>query len=239
MSSAKTKSLLKLALLLVFGGGAVYFFRYTDMGQAVDRERIRAFITSVDPVFARLLYVLLYIVGTVLLLPGVLLSFIGAVLFGVWEGTLYTWIGATIGATLAFLTARMLGREFVDQLLGGKLQALDQRLREHGLVSLLVLRLVPLFPFNGINFGCGLTSIRLRDYLLATAVGIVPGTFVYQYLFATFKEKALEEGFSWSDLATLDVLLPIGLFVVFILVGGWLGRRLRHNSESNSNQALH
>lgn len=223
----KIKALLKLALLLALIGGAYLFFRHTESGRALDGSRLRAFIESVDPALARLLYVLLYVVGTVLLLPGVLLSFIGAVMFGVWEGTLYTWIGATIGATLAFLLARALGREFVDQLLGGKLQALDQRLRQRGFVGLLIIRLVPLFPFNGVNFGCGLTSLRLRDYVLATALGIVPGTFVYQYLFATFGEKILKEGFAWSDLATIEVLLPIGAFVVFIVAGGWLARRMR------------
>jgi len=224
---ARTKSLLKLALLIVILGAAYVFFWHTEAGQSINRESIHSFIASVDPALARLLYVLLYIVGTVLLFPGVLLSVLGALLFGVWEGTLYTCIGATIGATLAFLVARTLGREFVDRLLGGKLKALDQRLRERGFVSLLILRLMPQIPFNIINFVCGLTSIRLRDYVLATAIGIVPGTFVYQYLFATLGEKVLTEGFELSDLATLEVLLPMGLFLMFTVAAGWLARRLR------------
>src|SRR5207244_6603246 len=124
---------------------------------------------------------------------------------------------ATIGATLAFLVAKFLGRGFVDQLLKGKLQALDQRLREHGFTGLLILRLVPLFPFNGLNFGCGLTSIRLRDYVLATAIGILPPTFVYQYLFATLGQKILEEGFRVEYLWEPALLCALGLFAVFII----------------------
>ena len=206
---------------------AVVSGAYFLFGNA-DREQIRSWIESVDPILARLLYVLFYIAGTVLFLPGSALSFVGALLFGVWEGTLYTWIGATIGATLAFAVARRwLGRDFVEQLLGGKLNLLDQRLREHGFVSMLVLRLVPLFPFVGVNFGCGLTSVRLRDYVLGTAIGIVPGTFVFQYLFVTLKEKALAGDYSWRDWATLDVLLPLGAFGLFILLGGWIARRMR------------
>ena len=226
MHSARSKSLLKITLLVAFLGIGVYLIFFTELGQPTTADRIREFIEALDPALARLLYVLIYIVGTLVLLPGLLLSFAGAVLFGVWEGTLYTWIGATIGATLAFGMAKLLGRDFVDQLLGGKLQALDQRLREHGFVSLLIIRLVPIFPFNGVNFGCGLTSLRTRDYELATALGIIPGTFVYQYLFAKLGRRAIDEGFTWADLATVDVLLPIGLFVVFLILSGWLGRKL-------------
>ena len=113
----------------------------------------------------------------------------GAALFDLFEATLYTWIGATLGATLAFLLARLLGRDFFAQLLAGRLQALDERLSRNGFFNMLILRLVPLIPFNAINFGAGLTSIRLRDYVLATAIGILPGTFVYQYLFSRLGKR--------------------------------------------------
>lgn len=223
----RAMAFLKLTVLLVFLAAAFCFFRYTDLGRSINIDSIKSFIEDVDPRLARLLYVLLYVVGCLLLLPGVLMSFVGALLFGVWEGTLYTWIGATIGATLAFLLAKALGRDFVDQLLGGRLQSLDQRLRERGFVSLLVVRLVPLFPFNGVNFGCGFTSIRVRDYVLATAIGIVPGTFVYQYLFSKLGETVLTDGFAWSDLADVELLAPLGLFVVFVVSTALIARKLR------------
>lgn len=226
MSSRRAKSLLKLVLLLAFVAGAAVFFRFTDLGQSITPASVRETIEGLNPVAARLVYVLGYIVGTVLLLPGTLLSFAGAVLFGMWEGTLYTWTGAVIGATLAFLLAKLLGRDFVNQLLGGKLQALDRRLAEHGFTGLLILRLVPLFPFNGINFGAGLTSIGPRDYVLATAIGILPGTFVYQFLFARLGDKILEEGFAFSDLLDPVLGLALALFIAFILVGRWLSKRL-------------
>jgi uncharacterized membrane protein YdjX (TVP38/TMEM64 family) len=162
-----------------------------------------------------------------LLLPGTFLSFIGALLFGPYEGTLYTWIGATVGATLAFLAAKLLGRDFVDQLLGGKFAAFDKRIQENGFTGLLLIRLVPIFPFNGVNFGCGLTGIRLRDYVLATALGILPGTFVYQFLFAKLGEKLFTEGFRWADLLDWQVFAALGLFVAFIVLGKWLSGKLR------------
>ncbi|MCI0681117.1 MAG: TVP38/TMEM64 family protein [Gemmataceae bacterium] len=227
MSGARAKAILKLTLLIIILVPAIYvlIFHQSEVKNAI--QNINRLLQGIDPGLARLLYVLTYVAGTVLLVPGVLMSFVGAVLFGVWEGTLYTWIGATIGATLAFLLAKALGRDFVDQLLGGRLQALDQRLRDHGFVSLLIIRLVPLFPFNGINFGCGFTSIRWRDYVLATAIGIVPGTFVYQYLFATVGRRVIDEGLAWSDLADVNVLLPLGVFVAFGIATALLARKLR------------
>jgi uncharacterized membrane protein YdjX (TVP38/TMEM64 family) len=230
---ARSKSLAKLALLIALAGGAFVIIRGTEFGQSLDRE-LRELIATVDPTAARLLYMLVYIVWSLLFLPGVLLSFVGAVLFGVWEGTLYTWIGATIGAVLAFGLARALGRGLFDQLASGKLRVVDEWLREHGVMGLFIVRLAPLFPFNYVNLACGLTSIRLRDYVLATAVGIVPGTFVYQYLFATFGEKVLTEGFEWGDLATVDFLLPMGLFILFVLTGGWIARAMRRGAGDDA-----
>ena len=100
-----SRSLLKVALLLAFLAGAVYFFRFTPMGRSVTPQSVLEWIRSFDPLLARSVYVAIYILGTVLLVPGTVLSFAGAVLFGPYEGTLYTWIGATLGATLAFLLA--------------------------------------------------------------------------------------------------------------------------------------
>lgn len=227
----KTASLVKLAVLLAFVAGAVAFFRFTETGRAVNARAVIDEIEGLHPVTARVVYVAGYILGTVLLLPGTVLSFAGAVLFGAYEGTLYTWVGAVIGSVLAFLLARALGRDFVNGLLGGKLEALDRRIREQGFYGLLLIRLVPLFPFNGVNFGCGLTGIRLRDYVLATAIGIVPGTFVYQFLFAKFGRKILTEGLRWEYLADPELLAALGLFAVFIALGKWLAGKLQRFSR--------
>lgn len=222
----KANSWVKFTVLLLFLVAALALFAFTPAGDLVAPARLRELIQRLDPLAARVAYVLVYIVGTVLLVPGTAMSFVGAVLFGVWEGTLYTWMGATIGATLAFFVARFLGRQFVDQLLRGRLQALDRRLAEHGFTGLFLLRLVPLFPFNGLNFGSGLTAISTRDYVLATALGILPATFVYQFLFARLGEKVLAEGFTFADL--LDPVLGVGLalLIAFIFVGRWLSVKL-------------
>jgi uncharacterized membrane protein YdjX (TVP38/TMEM64 family) len=238
MKARRLLTWLKLGLLVGFLVGAVYFFRFTERGREISPQSVLDSIESHGPLPARLIYVVVYILGTVVLLPGTVLSFAGAVLFGPYEGTLYTWIGATIGATLAYLIGRVLGRDFIEQLFGGRPEAgggtgfasLDQRIREHGFTGLLVIRLLPLFPFNAVNFGCGLTSIRLRDYVLATAVGIVPGTFVYQFLFAKFGRKILTEGLRLEYLKDPELLLAIGLFIAFVILGKWLSGKLSKKS---------
>jgi uncharacterized membrane protein YdjX (TVP38/TMEM64 family) len=226
MHARKLTTWLKLAMLVAFLAAAVYYFRFTERGREVTPEFVLDSIESQGPVTARLIYVAVYIVGTVVLLPGTVLSFAGAVLFGAYEGTLYTWVGATIGATLAYGMARLLGRDFVERLFGGRFAAFDQRLREHGFTGLLFIRLLPIFPFNAVNFGSGLTAMRLRDYVLATAIGIVPGTFVYQFLFAKFGRRILAEGLRLEYLADPELWLAIGLFATFVIVGKWLSRKV-------------
>jgi uncharacterized membrane protein YdjX (TVP38/TMEM64 family) len=225
---------LKVALLVAFLAAGVYYFRFTEQGRAITPEFVLENIESHDPVTSRLIYIAVYIVGTVALLPGTVLSFAGAVLYGPYEGTLYTWIGATIGATLAYLMARLLGREFVERLFSGRFAAFDQRIREHGFTGLLLIRLLPLFPFNAVNFGCGLTGIRLRDYVLATAIGIVPGTFVYQFLFAKFGRRILTEGLRPEFLADPELWLALGLFAAFVLAGKWLANRAFRKSPTST-----
>src|SRR5262249_22123226 len=143
---------LKLAVLVGFLAAAVDYFRFTEQGRGITPQTPLKSIEKQGPVTARLLYVAVYIVGTVVFLPGTVLSFAGAVLFGAYEGTLYTWLGATVGATLAYLLARVLGRDFVERLFGGRFAAFDQRIRDHGFTGLLIIRLLPLFPFNPVHF---------------------------------------------------------------------------------------
>jgi uncharacterized membrane protein YdjX (TVP38/TMEM64 family) len=224
-------ALIKLAVLIALIAAAVSFTRNTETGRQITFLAIRDYVASYPPLVVPLLYIGIYIAGTVCLLPGTVLSFVCSRLFGLFEATLYTWIGATIGATPAFLLAKLLSRDFVNQLLGGRLQALDDRLRRHGFTGLLILRLVPIFPFNAINFGSGLTSIRLVDYVLATAIGILPGTFAYQYLFAKLGDKVLSGEYSLSDVYDPELLIAVGVFVVFIIAGKWPSAKLQPPSE--------
>lgn len=133
-------------------------------------------------VVAPLVFMLAYVVLTVAVVPGSILTAAAGLLFGAAVGTFLTLVGATVGATAAFLIARTVGRRAVERLASGKVARVDRWLGERGFTAVLTLRLVPLVPFSAANYAAGVTAIRLRDYVLGTAIGIVPGTIAFNVL---------------------------------------------------------
>lgn len=124
-------------------------------------------------------FVAIYICWTVALLPGVVPTLAGGALFGVVAGSLLALTGAVAGATLAFMIARRLGRAPIAKLAGARAAQLEVWLGRHGFVALLYARLVPIVPFNALNYAAGLAGAPAREYVVATAIGIVPGTIAY------------------------------------------------------------
>ena len=131
---------------------------------------------------APLLFVLCYALATVLFLPGVLFTLAGGALFGPVLGTLYNLCGATIGATLAFLLARYLAGDWVTRHTGGRLRRLVDGVEREGWRFVAFVRLVPLFPFNLLNYALGLTRINLIQYVVATFICMAPAGAAYTWL---------------------------------------------------------
>jgi uncharacterized membrane protein YdjX (TVP38/TMEM64 family) len=167
---------------------AVGAFFYFDLGRLLslaalkdNRDKLLAF-TQANYAAAAGLFILSYIAVTGLSLPGaVILTLAGGFLFGGVVGTLLVNVGATTGATLAFLTARYLLRDAVEQKFGAWLGPLQEGFAKNAFSYLMTLRLIPLFPFFVVNLVSGLTRVSLGTYVAATALGIIPGSFVYAY----------------------------------------------------------
>jgi len=121
-------------------------------------------------------------VGTVFFLPGSVLTLAGGALFGPVWGTVYNLTGATVGATLAFLVARYLASNWVEHKTGGRLKQLKEGVEGEGWRFVAFVRLVPLFPFNLLNYALGLTRIKLSHYIIASYVCMLPGAIAYTYL---------------------------------------------------------
>jgi uncharacterized membrane protein YdjX (TVP38/TMEM64 family) len=123
-----------------------------------------------------------YILATVAMVPGLLLTLAGGALFGLVRGTLYVFVAASIGATAAFLISRHVLRDAMLRRLGNdqRFTAVDAAIAREGRKIAFLIRLSPLFPFNVTNYALGLTAVRLRDYVLA-CVGMLPGTILYVY----------------------------------------------------------
>ena len=156
----------------------------------------------------------LYVLQTTFSLPGgALLTLTGGFLFGSFLGTLIVLVPATLGATLAFLVARYLLRDWVERKFGDRLDAFQRGFAKNAFSYLLTLRLIPLFPFFLVNLVSGLTRIRLGTYMAATALGIIPGTFVFANA-----GRQLGSINSLNDVASPSVLGAFGLLALFALV---------------------
>lgn len=182
-----------------------------ELSLAALRDRVDA-LGALGP----LAWIAIYAIATVLLFPGTPFTVGAGLLFGPLVGALTALVGATIGATASFLVGRGVGRSAVATLAGRRLEAIDRFLTQRGLVSVLTVRLIPLFPFNLVNLVAGVTALRLRTYVVGTAVGIVPGTVLL----------ALSGG-SIDDPGSPLFIGSVAGFVALVVVTGLLGRRLR------------
>jgi uncharacterized membrane protein YdjX (TVP38/TMEM64 family) len=160
------------------------------------------------------LFILVYILQTAFSLPGAtIMTLAGGFLFGSLWATLYVNIGATAGATLAFLAARYLFHQWVERKFGDRIGPIQEGFAKNAFSYLLTLRLIPLFPFFLVNLLSGLTRVRVSTYVLATAVGIIPGSFVY-----TFAGRQLGTINTLSELVSPRLLLAFSLLGLLILV---------------------
>jgi uncharacterized membrane protein YdjX (TVP38/TMEM64 family) len=173
---------IKLAILAAIVVGAFAAARAAGIAEYTDVRALAAAVRRArDLPAAPVLFVLAYVLLTTVGLPGSALTLAGGAIFGFWLGTALNWLGATLGATGAYVLARTLGQEAVGRLLGRHAARLDRAAAQHGFAALLRLRLLPVIPFNALNFGAAFAGVPFRSYVAATAIGIVPGTAVYTY----------------------------------------------------------
>src|SRR6185437_4565315 len=184
-SPASIKGTVIVAVVFLAAIGAFYFFdlmAYLSLDVLkANRDKLFAF-TEEHYVSAVALFILTYVAQTAFSLPGAtLMTLTGGFLFGTVWAALYVNIGATTGATLAFLAARYLFRGWVERRFGNRLSAFQEGFTRNAFNYLLTLRLIPLFPFFLVNLLSGLTRVRVGTYAAATALGIIPGSLAYTF----------------------------------------------------------
>ena len=182
--TADTRRRILLLAVVVAGIGAAFYWR--------EQLSIDALTVRVGQLgwLAPLVFIACYAVGAVLFLPGLVFTLAGGVLFGPLFGTLYNLTGATLGATLAFLAARYIASDWAAQRTGKRLRQLMNGVEEEGWRFVAFVRLVPLFPFNLLNYALGLTNIRLSHYIISSFVFMAPGGAAYTYLGYAGREVA-------------------------------------------------
>lgn len=192
-----------LLILLAVGIGTALYFR-----DALDAAAVEAWVEQAG-LWAPFLFMLAYAVATIFFLPGVVFTIAGGALFGPVWGTLFNLVGATVGAVAAFLVARYIAGDWVRARTGQRLNALMEGVAAEGWRFVAFVRLVPLFPFNLLNYALGLTPIGLVHYSWATLVFMLPGAAAYTYV-----GYAGREALAGGENVIQHALLALGLLAL-------------------------
>jgi uncharacterized membrane protein YdjX (TVP38/TMEM64 family) len=219
-SAAAPKPLTGRVILLVLLAVGIGFFLYFDLGRYLSLETLKANrdrlldFAEANYAAAVILFIVMYCAVAGLSLPGAtIMTLAGGFLFGSLLGMLYVNLGATSGATIAFLASRYLLSDWVEQKFGAKLEPIQRGFAKNAFSYLMTLRLIPLFPFFLVNLLSGLTRVSVGTYVAATALGIVPGSFVYAYA-----GRQLGTLNSLKEIASPSVLLAFTLLGLLTMV---------------------
>ena len=210
----RKKALIKALVLVAFIIGAILLVQFTPIKQYLTADFLGRYFDMIG-MWAPLVFILIYAAGICLFIPGTLLTGVGAAIFGAYWGFVVVWVGAMIGASMAFIIGRTLGREFAASLVGDKLKKYDDAIERNGFATVLYLRLV-YFPFTAMNFGMGLTKVHFWDYFAGTGLGILVGTFIFTFFIGTLKEVCISG--DWCELMSFKVFFSIGLFIFSLFI---------------------
>jgi uncharacterized membrane protein YdjX (TVP38/TMEM64 family) len=207
----------RVALGLAIAGAAIWLALNRDrFDPALVEDSIRDL-----GLWAPLGYVVLFALGTVLFVPGALFGLAGGALFGPVWGSILNLTGATLGATSAFLAARYLAAAWVRRRAGGRLERLIAGVETEGWRFVAFVRLVPLLPFNLLNYALGLTRLSLVHYVVASLICMAPGTIAYTYL-----GYAGREALAGGEAMVQTSLIALGLLAVAAFIPR-IARRIR------------
>jgi uncharacterized membrane protein YdjX (TVP38/TMEM64 family) len=169
----------------------------------------------------------IYTISPALFLPGSLLTLAGGALFGPFAGALFSLTGATIGATVAFLIARYLAADWVERRVSGRLQEIKEGVEREGWRFVAFVRLVPLFPFNLLNYALGLTRLSVQTFAVTSFITMAPGALAYAYL-----GDAGREAVSGGPDLVRKGLLALALFAAVALLPSLIRRWRRPEKMS-------
>ena len=219
----------RLSLGVAIAAGALWL---ALKGSQVDPALVENAMRAIGP-WSFAVHVVLFALGTVFFVPGVLFALAGGVLFGPVWGTILNLAGATLGATAAFLAARYVTGDWVRRRAQGRLDRLIAGVEAEGWRFVAFVRLVPLVPFNLLNYALGLTRIPLVPYVVASLVCMTPGAIAYTWLGHAGREAAA------GNVAAIRYgLLALGLLAAIAFLPGLL-RRLRSGAKTPRWIAVH
>jgi uncharacterized membrane protein YdjX (TVP38/TMEM64 family) len=230
-AGAKGKDIWKLVLFAAIVLSLIVLARLFGLGERL--QELRDWIAGMGNL-GMVAYVGLYIVAVVAAVPGLPISIAGAAIFGALKGVILVSIGSTLGASLAFLIARYLARDAIYRRLSGndKFQRLDLLTGQHGAIIVAITRLVPLFPFNLLNYGFGLTRIPFPTYAFWSWLCMLPGTIVFLVGTDAIISAATTGEVPWLIVGVFVAALAIVILAVRI-AGGKLKEKEKSTEQIN------
>lgn len=220
MSKKLKQKILIISMIIVF------ILIYKVFLQGITAQSIRDWVSGFG-VMAPIAYIFVWAILPIFFFPVPVLALAGGLSFGLVDGTIYTLIGAMVNSSLMFLLANILAKDMVSKYLEDKLpdkwwdrfQSADGK---EGFLIVLICRLIPIMPYNVINYVSGLTKIRFSNYFLATLIGIFPGTVIF-----------LNVGDKILDVKSPEFIMSIVFVVILTVVSVVLGKYVSKKTERN------
>lgn len=202
---------------------------FSPLGEWIDPKRAATWLKSIGNIWwAPAVFILFYCIFNVLLVPATILSLTAGAVWGWWEGGLWVLVASTVASAIPFFLARSTGSRWIEAQVRKRASGLYEKLHHEGFITLLLLRLVPIAPYNILNYAAGLAGIRTRHYLLATFIGTIPGIFIFTYLADSIAAGVISPG-----QAFLRILLA-GVFLASLaLISRFLAGRVKKRLEKH------
>ena len=212
------KRVIKWLLLAVAIGIVIWLSRSVF---EVEAEDLRSWIVSFG-LWAPVMYIIVYTIRPLLFFPASVLSIAGGLAFGAWMGTLYTIMGATLGAMLSFLVAKSVGKSIVTKEWTGNAAKFQAQMEHNGFLYVLLFRLIPVINFDLISYMAAIAKVRFTSFAFATLIGIIPGTFAYNFLGSSFLSKNPK-----------IIAAAVVVFIILTVVPIVIRKRWNHKTATN------
>ena len=201
-SSIMQKNTLRFLLLFVFFAGMIILSYAFDLPNRFSADAIRNYIIG-KGLWGPVIFFLIYMASALVIFPTVILSIQSGVIWGPVWGTLFTVLASTVASLLPFFLAQRLGHDFVGKWGGAKTRICERYFVKNGLLTILIMRLIPVLPWDTVNYGAGLCGFRFRDYVFATLVGAIPASLTYNLIGDSFGEPLTKAKIAFITLMAL------------------------------------
>ena len=232
----RTSSIVKLVILVLLVAliGTVLYF-YGGQFNEEQLGKLQDFVQGYHP-YDEVIYVLSCAVAPMIFLPDTIFNLIGAEIFPpFWWGALLCSLGVILGSVPSYFIGGFLGHDVVSRWAGERLVELDKRIKKFGFWGMLFFRVAPILPFGVVSYAAGVLKVPFRDYLIATVLGVVPLTFVYQYVFHQVGAAFLNHPFHLNHLKLVNISMALLGVILVVAVLVWIIRKKQNRGRADAN----